>query len=593
MGAINGGLDTLVDIVTRWRGDIIRRTDDSILASFIDPFEAVKAAIQMQRAGGKDAKTSPAVRVAIHFGQGTTGNGAVHGDMAVFAAEAPSLAKAGHIYLSPDAVCAVGEMKSVEFRPIVIEGSVLFGRSPVSDVIWHAETDCTPGPARPAEKDRSAPDASKLFLYGAALLKGVNPPCFYCGSRRHPTTRCPSKQLPYKACGLEALGRLTMDEINHLFSTYLTGAGGDLPVNPEPDKEDSGSLAPLSFYELKRAFQLRFLNIVWSASPKEDWYRVKENSRETSARGGLLWLARDCIRTSELDEAEDLLGRYARQNSNDYRAACGMGFVHIEWGSYASAVDCFIEALDRESAPVQKTYLLLLLSRAYTFTGDHDKAFVALKEALKLEPYFLEARFEEVVRYFQLRQPSEAVSRLLKLLHLAREYYAAVLISPELAEFRSSITPELGRLTMLARKEAQAEVDEADKTVAALRGILRDDDQGVAEMVSMQGYMHGLLDKPDAPLACKDAVNAAKRITVECGAIERKRMDQAVRVLLKLEERAGKLLREKTGKSKLAPSFAPFSSVFVLSGRGLSDASPSTPVSINARRSQESLSPSK
>ena len=83
-----------------------------------------------------------------------------------------------------------------------------------------------------------------------------------------------------------------------------------------------------------------------------------------------------------------------------------MGFVHIEWGSYTSAADCFTEALDQETTPVQQTYLLLLLSRVYTITEDHDKALGALKDALRIEPYCLEARFEEIVRYFQLRQPS-------------------------------------------------------------------------------------------------------------------------------------------------------------------------------------------
>ena len=154
LGAINESLNTLVDIVTRWGGDIVKRTDDAILACFIDPTEAVKAAIHMQRTSGgnTDGKTSLAIRIAIHYGQGTTDNGALHGDMAVFAAEAASLAKAGHIYLSPEAHHGVPELKSVQFRPIAVEGSVLFGQSPVSDVVWHPETDCTPGHPHAAEK---------------------------------------------------------------------------------------------------------------------------------------------------------------------------------------------------------------------------------------------------------------------------------------------------------------------------------------------------------------------------------------------------------------------------------------------------------
>jgi class 3 adenylate cyclase/tetratricopeptide (TPR) repeat protein len=556
VGAINEGLKTLLDIVTQWKGDIITRTDDSILACFIDPTEAVKAAIHMQRTSGgnREGKTSLAIRIAIHYGQGTADNGALHGDMAVFAAEAASLAKAGHIYVSPEARHAMQGLKSVEFHPIAVEEGVFWDHLSVFDVVRHPETDCTPGPSPATDRERSAGVPSTLFLYGALLLEGENRPCFYCGSRKHPTSHCPSKQLSYGTCGLEALGHLTMDEINRLFSTYLAGAGGDLPANPESfetDKEDPVALAPWSFYELKRAFQLRFLNIIWSASPKEDWYKVKENKRETSANGGLLWLARDCIRMSELDEAEDFLERYARQNSKDYRTACGLGFVHIEWGSYTSAADCLTEALSRETTPVQKTYLLLLLSRIYSCAEDHDKALRVLKKALRIEPYCLEARFEEIVRYFQLRQPSEAESRLLNLLHLSREYYVAALISPELAEFQSSITPEFHRFVMEARTEAQTTSQEADKAVAALKGLLRDDDEGIVEMVSMQERMHGLLEKPDALLACQDAVHTAKRITADCSAIEKKRKDHAVKMLLKLEERVGTLLRDGIGTAKL------------------------------------------
>jgi tetratricopeptide (TPR) repeat protein len=561
VGAINESLHTLVDIVTQWGGGIVKRTDDAILACFIDPTEAVKAAIHMQRtaAGNMDGKTSLAIRIAIHYGQGTTDNSTLHGDMAVFAAEAASIAKAGHIYLSPEARRAMSELQSVEFRRIVIEGSVLFGHSSVSDVVWHPETDCTPDPSHAAEKEQGVANASTLFLYSDALLEGENPPCFYCGSGKHRTTQCPSKQLSYGTCGLEALGHLAMDEINGLFSTYLAGAKGDLPASQEPletDKEDPAFLAPWSFYELKRAFQLRFLNIIWSASPKEDWYRVKENKRETSAKGGLLWLARDCIRMSELDEAEDFLERYARENSKDYRTACGLGFVHIERRGYTSAVDCFTEALSQETTPVQKTYLLLLLSRIYTLTADHDRALEALKEALRIDPYCLEARFEEIVRYFQLGQMSEAGSRLLKLLHFAREYYVAALISPELAEFRSSFIPEFRRLVMEAHKEAQAASEEADKAVATLKGFLRDD-EGVVEMVSMQERMHELLEKPDALLACQDAINMAKKITADCSAIEKKQKDHAVKMLLKLEERVGTLLRDGVATARLTPLVCP------------------------------------
>ena len=266
-----------------------------------------------------------------------------------------------------------------------------------------------------------------------------------------------------------------------------------------------------------------------------------------------MWLARDCIRASLLEEAEDFLTRYGREHARDYRTACGFGFVHLERGSYTRAADFFTEALGSRITPVQKTYLLLLLSRIYTYIGDEDRALAALKEALRTEPYCLEARFEEIVRYFQRGQPSDAMSRLLKLLRFAREYWAAALISPELTKFQSSIAPEFRKIAIEAGKEAQAASREADRTVASLKGFLRDDDEGVAEIVSAQKRVHELLEKPSALPACQDAVHTAKRIVADCEAIEKERKEAAAKALLKLEARGATLLRDGAGAAKLIP----------------------------------------
>jgi hypothetical protein len=110
---------------------------------------------------------------------------------------------------------------------------------------------------------------------------------------------------------------------------------------------------------------------------------------------------------------------------------------------------------------------------------------------------------------------------------------------------------------METRKEAQAASEEADKAVAALKGLLRDDDEGIAEMVSMQERMHGLLEKPDALLACQDAIHTARKIAADCGAIEQERKGHAVKMLMKLEERAGTLLRERTAVARLDPLVRP------------------------------------
>ena len=114
------------------------------------------------------------------------------------------------------------------------------------------------------------------------------------------------------------------------------------------------------------------------------------------------------------------------------------------------------------------------------------------------------------------------MSRLLKLLRFAREYWAAALISPELTKFQSSIPPEFHKIALEAGREAQAASHEADRTVASLKCFLPDDDEGVAEITSAQEHMHELLKKPSALPASQDAVHTAKRIVVDCAAIEKR-----------------------------------------------------------------------
>jgi class 3 adenylate cyclase/tetratricopeptide (TPR) repeat protein len=546
---IKEGRDNVLQTVTQRGGTIVRSTDESVLAYFTDPTEALKAAINMQKnctVEGENKKSSN-IRIAIHYGQGTVSDNTFQGEVAVFASEATRIGKVGHIYVSAEVYHNLSGLKAVEFHPIRIPASLLSSRSAFYDVLWHQDTDC--GSLSPGMEGKGTGGTSTFFVHSAALKEGSNSPCFYCGSKKHPTFSCPSKHLYYGTRGLEGLGYLPMEEINRLFSKYLSQAGTDLPVIPEPlgkEKEDLLYLAPWSFYELKRVFQIRFMNVIWAASPKDDWHKLREGKREGTHEGGMLWLARDCIRTSDLDEAESLLARYARQNSRDYRVLCGLGFVKMERGNYLSAVDFFTEAINQETNQVQKTYLFLLLSRIYELIASPDKAQDMVREALGLEPFCPEAKFEEVIGYFRLKRQNEALSRLLKLIHISREFYAAALIAPELAPFQPVIVPELHKLVARVGIEARDAAEEAEKEVAGLKGFVKEDDEDFAQVLSMQAQMAELLARPEAFLVYYDAVNLARRITAACGVIERERKEEMTKAVRKLEERAKKLVQSRT-----------------------------------------------
>ena len=531
----------VLSAITERRGRILKTGDDLVIACFSEAAEALKAAISIQRSAveNRGKKVPLNVRIFIHCGDGSQKEEDLQKDLSAFAARMAEVAKPGHVYVSQETYDRTQGLNAVEFRPLGAGESARVGRVPFYDVAWHPETDCTPGQLT-TEMARGVGGGTGRFVHGASLLAGSHAPCFYCGSRKHPTKVCPSKQLTYAACGLERLGYLSMDEINRLFSEYLGKSGEDLAVTPPPvSKEDQSLtyLAPLSFYELKRVFQLRFLDVVWNASQRADWHKARERKVEGFPEGGMLWLARDCIRTSRIEEAEELLRRYGRKNLSDYRTSCGLAFVKIENESYVTAVDFLNEALNQPIGNLQRTYLLLLLSRVYEFIPDLSKSDEKLKDALRMEAVCPEALFELIIRLFRGRREADAVSRLVKLIHIYKEYYPAALISPDLAKFHEACAPALEKVVAQTKDEAEKAVQEADREVSKLKGFVGENDTDVAQVLSSHRQMQKLLEIPEALFNYHDAIDMAGRITLACKELDRERADHGASVIQKVEAR--------------------------------------------------------
>ena len=427
---------------------------------------------------------------------------------------------------------------------------LLSGHRAFYDLVWRGDADAA----------GAGQDGPVFFAHSRALLEGDYRPCFYCGARRHPASDCPSKHLLYRTRGLAGLGRLSIGEINERFAQYLDSAEGErlsVPADADIDMVDPVDLVPLAFYELRKAFQIRFMNVIWSASPRDEWYKVREVGRETSAKGGVLWIARDCIRVSDLNEAEKLLMRYGRQNRDDYRAACGLAFIKMEREEYRDACDLFHEALEQAVSPAQKTYLHLLMSRIWELLEKRDKSLEALKEAIRIEPYCLEAKFEDAARHFQLGRQTDGLNRLIKLLKLSHEFYLPALISPELAEFRPAIASELDKLRVEVLIGAREAAREADAAVAGLTRFLGTGDEGAAEVLSIQEHLHGLLAKPEAFLLCREAMYTAQRIVGDCRAIEIERAGDVRKVVKELSERAGAMVRGVSAAARMGLQVRP------------------------------------
>jgi hypothetical protein len=400
------------------------------------------------------------------------------------------------------------------------------------------------------------------FAHGAALVAGDYTPCFYCGSRKHRAANCPSKELPYATSGLERLGLLSMDEINHLFSDYLNQSGEDLPVIPEPtSKGDKGLtfLAPSSFYELNRVFQLRFLDLVWRASLKADWTKVREGNGDELHKGTALWSAKECIRTSCLKEAEDLLRKHDRMSTFDYRVPCGFAFVEIEKERLTAAADYLNEALNHYVGRVQRSYLLLMLFRVYSLIPNLPRADEKLKDALGSDPSFHEAAFQQVIRCFEERKEKEGVKRLVNLIGTRKEYYSAALISPHLAEYYESIAPEFRNLASLTRHEVQEAVKEAERDVTALKRFVGENDSGLAQILSLQGQLSTLLDQSETLFSQHNAIDMARSITASCEDLDRARVGQARTVIEKIETLLGEAAQRSSKTRETIALFQPMS----------------------------------
>ncbi len=545
----------VVQTIPERRGRIVKTSDDSVTACFPDAMEALKAAIAIQRSAveNRDKKAPLNVRIFIHCGEGTVNEEDLQAELSAFASKATDIAKPGHIYVSTETYNHAQGLNALEFKPVGAGENIRQGQMPYYDVTWHPETDCTPGGTVSAESLKNTGSRStSVFVHGTTLLTGPYSPCFYCGSGKHKAGACPSKQLPYATNALERLGHLSMDEINRLFSDYLSEAGNDLPLMAEPVSKDENLtyLAPWAFYDLKRAFQLRFLDVVWNALPKEDWHKARETRREGSPEGGMLWLARDCIRTSRLEEAEDLLKRYGRKNQQDYRTLCGQAFVKIEKESYLTAGDLLIEALNLPTTPVQKTYILLMLSRVLEFGGDQSKSDERLRDALGIEPFCPEATFELVIRYFRGRRETDAANRVIKLIHICREYYSAALIAPELAKYQELIAPEIEKMLDKARSEAAVGTQEAERAVAILTSFIGENDVDVAQILSDHREMNDLLDRPEALFNYDGIMEMGQRIAASCKEIEQERAGSTAKAIRSLEVRVNETVRDTTQPRK-------------------------------------------
>ena len=437
--------DMALGCVIEHGGVLVKTEGASVMAYFPDAKEALKSAIKIQQKieihnRKTDSRKQIHIKTGIDFGDRIVEHSGILGNVVNAAAKLTSLADRDQIFISKAVYELVHDLSDVRFELVNLKGEK---DVPMGLTVYKLI------PAKNPEKG-----GPYLFLYQKALSEGNNPACYYCGDKKHLTGNCPSKHLPQTTPALEKLGYFSFDRINRLFLDHIAGTRR----NPEPgeapenDPDRSTLLASYAFYELTRVFQLRFFANIWNASD-EDWSKIKETGTDED-KGGFLWIALDCLRVSNLAQAETFLESCLAKYPKDYRSYCAMGFLNVEKNAFSHAEYYFDKALEYAKTKPQRIFLLFLLSRLYDVNDRPFKASEKIKEILFINSHCEDARYQDIIFKFKEEKNSEALRRLIKLIQEDREFYVRALIDPDLAPFSQMIHGELKGLFDQAKNEA-------------------------------------------------------------------------------------------------------------------------------------------
>ncbi len=485
-GAAGPGLSAeyrnLVGEAVGGRGGIgIRTTDDSTLAYFLDPVNAVEAAVSIRDQmaegnAGRPAEEPVRLRIAVHFGSASIEKDRIAGDVIHEAAGLARLAEAGEICVSRQLADQVPEGA----------GPWSFERMDIDDWDVAVETGafrvrCEGRPGTRSLLPERAAAVPGEFRYRRQLVEGRHQPCFYCGSRKHRTADCPSKRIPEITGAFGKLGALSTEEINLLFSDYLKQGC--------PETDGSAAAAHQAFYDLKRVFQLRFFRCVWDAGNKS--WREIAGSAPSGYRGGTAWVAQDCIRVSNHHKAGALLDEAMTENRQDYKIHCAAAFLNLEKGFTSKAEAELAAALRYARSSPEKMFVLFLLHRfAVVIMDDEIEARNRLKAVLSLDYGCQEAIYLDIVRIFRKGEAAAAMDKLEKLMRENRDYYIAALIDPDLHRQGAEISEMLGSLEHEARERAAFSVKEAASALKGLEDFLGDDNENVKAAKANGVRMH-------------------------------------------------------------------------------------------------------
>ena len=109
---ISGILDELARVTEMSRGQVIKTIGDEVLSCFLEPLDAMVAAVEMQRAVGELPSLGavrPRIKVGLHEGPVIMEDGDIYGDVVNVAARVIGLAEPNQILTTAHTLAALGD----------------------------------------------------------------------------------------------------------------------------------------------------------------------------------------------------------------------------------------------------------------------------------------------------------------------------------------------------------------------------------------------------------------------------------------------------------------------------------------------------
>jgi len=303
----------------------------------------------------------------------------------------------------------------------------------------------------------------ELFPYRSLPVHGKMKECFYCGMTSHSPATCPSKFISMRVRGMEHLGYLPFEDLNSLYKKIFPDysscskkcAAGIKPAQLRQDKE---LLVFVSFLDLNRIYQLRFLantafclNAKWEDQNSTD--KINIDSRN-------LHLGLDCLRVGQYGQAEELLTRESKKREGKpFYAAVGLAFWALEQGRTKDMGHYLERAKNIASQEKERIYIHLLLSRYYELHNDSWKAKEAVNNAIQVNADALECQYRKIQHNVRYGFDEADLKRLRVLMLGQKEIFMTALMD-------TLFLPVQGLVNDLAIEHMQYQRQEAAKNMA-------------------------------------------------------------------------------------------------------------------------------